>query len=155
MKPIFKTDLCLVILFAASLLTGIRIHYANDFQTHDVNDFQTHDVWHTWSVIHFFVNIALLVTAIIHIKQHWGWFKTLFIPTIRVFSYQSVLHIRWPKYQSFSFSISPSNEYSGFIPLGLTGFEMSAIEWQFKHSLALPFFGIGMKTDLFQSCGHC
>ena len=33
--------------------------------------------------------------------------------------------------------------------------EMSAIMWQFKHSLALPFFGIGMKTDRFQSCGHC
>ena len=32
---------------------------------------------------------------------------------------------------------------------------MSAIVWQFEHSLALPFFGIGMKTDLFQSCGHC
>ena len=32
---------------------------------------------------------------------------------------------------------------------------MSAILWQFEHSLALPFFGIGMKTDLFQSCGHC
>ena len=34
-------------------------------------------------------------------------------PSIRVFSNQSVLHIRWPKYWSFSFSISPSNEYSG------------------------------------------
>ena len=33
--------------------------------------------------------------------------------------------------------------------------EMSAIVWQFEYSLALPFFGIGMKTDLFQSCGHC
>ena len=33
--------------------------------------------------------------------------------------------------------------------------EMSAIVWQHEHSLALPFFGIGMKTDLFQSCGHC
>ena len=33
--------------------------------------------------------------------------------------------------------------------------EMSAIVWQFEHSLALPFFGIGMKTDLFQSCGPC
>ena len=33
--------------------------------------------------------------------------------------------------------------------------EMSAIVWWFEHSLALPFFGIGMKTDLFQSCGHC
>ena len=33
--------------------------------------------------------------------------------------------------------------------------EMSATVWWFAHSLALPFFGIGMKTDLFQSCGYC
>ena len=33
--------------------------------------------------------------------------------------------------------------------------EISAVVWWFEHSLALPFFGIGMKTDLFQSCGHC
>ena len=43
-------------------------------------------------------------------------------PSIRVFSNGSVLCIRWPKYWSFSFSVSPSNEYSGLIfPLGLTG----------------------------------
>ena len=42
-------------------------------------------------------------------------------PGIRVFSNESVLCIRWPKYWSFSFSISPSNEYSGLIPLGWTG----------------------------------
>ena len=42
-------------------------------------------------------------------------------PSVRVFSNVSVLHIRWPKYWSFSFSISPSYEYSGLIPLGLTG----------------------------------
>ena len=37
----------------------------------------------------------------------------------------------------------------------LLTYEMSAIVRQFAHSLALPFFGIGMKTDLFQSCSHC
>ena len=37
------------------------------------------------------------------------------LPSIRVFSSESVLHIKWPKYWSFSFSISPSNEYSGLI----------------------------------------
>ena len=42
-------------------------------------------------------------------------------PSIRVFSSDSTLHIRWPKYWSFSFSISPPNEYSGLISLGLTG----------------------------------
>ena len=39
----------------------------------------------------------------------------LIFPSIRVFSKESILHIRWPKYWSFSFSISPSNEYSGLI----------------------------------------
>ena len=42
-------------------------------------------------------------------------------PSIRVFSNKSVFHISWPKYWSFSFSISSSNEYSGLISLGLTG----------------------------------
>ena len=37
-------------------------------------------------------------------------------PSVRVFSYESALHIRWPKYWSFSFNISPSNECSGLIP---------------------------------------
>ena len=44
----------------------------------------------------------------------------LVFPSIRVFSNELVLHIRWPKYWSFSFSISPSNENSGLISLGLT-----------------------------------
>ena len=42
-------------------------------------------------------------------------------PSIRVFSNESVLHIRWPKYWNFSFSISPSNEYSDWFHLGWTG----------------------------------
>ena len=42
-------------------------------------------------------------------------------PSVRVFSSESALRIRWPKYWSFSVSISPSNEYSGLISLGWTG----------------------------------
>ena len=42
-------------------------------------------------------------------------------PSIRVFSSETALPIRWPKYWSFSFSSSPSNEYQGWFPLGLTG----------------------------------
>ena len=44
-----------------------------------------------------------------------------FIPSTRVFSNESVLHIRWPKYWSFSFSISPSSEYSGLISFRMVG----------------------------------
>ena len=42
-------------------------------------------------------------------------------PSIRVFSNQLILHIRWPEYWSFSFNISPSNEHPGLSPLGWTG----------------------------------
>ena len=42
-------------------------------------------------------------------------------PSIRVFSNESALHIRWPKYWSFSFNISPSNEHPDWSPLGWTG----------------------------------
>ena len=47
-------------------------------------------------------------------------------PTIRVFSNESVLHIRWPKYWSFSFSISPFNEYSGLISFRIDWFDLLA-----------------------------
>ena len=50
-------------------------------------------------------------------------------PSIRVFSNELILPIRWPKYWSFSFSISPSNEYSGLISfLGLTGFDLLTVQ---------------------------
>ena len=45
-------------------------------------------------------------------------------PSIRVFSNESALHNRWPKYWSFSFSISPSNEYSGLISLRIDWFDL-------------------------------
>ena len=41
------------------------------------------------------------------------------------------------------------------LSITLLACEISTIVWEFEHSLALPIFGIGMKTDLFQSCGHC
>ena len=49
-------------------------------------------------------------------------------PSIRVFSNESVLHIRWPKYWSFSFSISPSNEYSGPISFRIDWFDLLAVQ---------------------------
>ena len=49
-------------------------------------------------------------------------------PGIRVFSNDSVLHIRWPKYWNFSFSISPSNEYSGLIFFRMDRFDLLAVQ---------------------------
>ena len=49
-------------------------------------------------------------------------------PSIRVFSNESTLNIRWPKYWSFSFSISPSNEYSGLISFRIDWFDLLAVQ---------------------------
>ena len=53
---------------------------------------------------------------------------TSIFPSIRVFSNELVLHIRWPTYWSFSFSISPSNEYSGLISFRLDWLDLLAVQ---------------------------
>ena len=57
------------------------------------------------------------------------------LPSIRVFSNESVLHIRWPKYWSFSFSTSLSNEYSGFISLRIDWLDLLAVQGTLKSLL--------------------
>ena len=57
------------------------------------------------------------------------------IPTIKVFSNKSVLHIRWPKYCSFSFSISPPNEYSGLISFRMVWLDLLAVQGTLKSLL--------------------
>ena len=56
-------------------------------------------------------------------------------PSIRVFSNESVLHIRWPKYWSFSFSISPLNEYSGLISFRMDWLDLLAVQGTLKSLL--------------------
>ena len=59
----------------------------------------------------------------------------LISPSIRVFSNESVLLIRWPKYWSFSFSISPSNDYSGQIPFRTDWLDLLAVQGTLKSLL--------------------
>ena len=56
-------------------------------------------------------------------------------PSIKVFSIESALHIRWPKYWSFSFNISPSNEYSGLISFRMDWLDLLAVQGTFKSLL--------------------
>ena len=58
--------------------------------------------------------------------------------SISVFSNESVLHSRWPKYWSFSFSISPYSEYSGLISLGIDWFDLLAVQGTRKSLLQHP-----------------
>jgi len=56
-------------------------------------------------------------------------------PSIRVFSNKSALRIRWPKYWSFSISISPSNEYSWLVSFRMDWFDLLAVQWTLKSLL--------------------
>ena len=56
-------------------------------------------------------------------------------PSIRVFSNESILHIRWPKYWSFSFSISPSNEYSGLTSFRIDWLDLLSVQGTFESLL--------------------
>ena len=67
-------------------------------------------------------------------------------PSIRVFFHESALHIRWPKYWSFSFSISPSSEYSGLISFRIDWFDRLAIQGILKSLLQCPV----SKASIFQ-----
>ena len=67
-------------------------------------------------------------------------------PSIRVFPNESVLHIRWPKYWSFSFSISPSNEYSGLISFQIDWFDLPALQGILESSLTPQFKNINFSV---------
>ena len=63
-------------------------------------------------------------------------------PNIRIFSNESALHIRWPKYWSFSFNISPSNEYSGLIFFRMDWLDLFAVQGTLKSSPTPQFKSI-------------
>ena len=92
-------------------------------------------------VLHYLPEFAQLISIesvmpsnhliLCHLLLFW---PSIF-PSIRVFSNESVLRIRWPKYWSFSFSISPSNEYSGLISLRIDWFDLLAVQGTLKSLL--------------------
>ena len=70
-----------------------------------------------------------------HLIPHCPLLLPSIFPSIRVFSNESVLHIRQLKYWSFSFSISPSNEYLGFISFRIDWFDLLAVQGTLKSLL--------------------
>ena len=72
------------------------------------------------------MSVALVMPSNHLILCHPLLFLPSIFPSIRVFSNESVLHIRWPKYWSFSFNISPSNEHPGLISFRMDGLDLLA-----------------------------
>ena len=81
------------------------------------------------------MSVELVMTSSHHILCHPLLLLPPVFPSIRVFSNDSVLCIRWPKYWSFSFSISPSNEYSGLISFRTDWLDLLAVQGTLKSLL--------------------
>ena len=107
------------------------------------SSFQAHGLQHavllcpspnSWSLLKFMSN-ELMMPSNHLILCHPLFFMTSIFPSIRVFSNESVLHIRWPKYWSFSFSISLSNAYSGLISFRMYWLDLLAVQETLKSLL--------------------
>ena len=88
----------------------------------------------SWSLLKL-MSIAVVTPSNHLILCHPLLLPPSIFPSIRVFSNESFLHIRWPKYWSFSFSISPSNEYSGLISFRIDWFDLLAVQGTLKSLL--------------------
>ena len=92
-----------------------------------------------------FMSIELLMLSNHLILGHIFLVPSIF-PSITVFSSVLALHIIWSNYWSFSFSISPSNKYSGLISFRIHWFDLLAVQGDFKSSPALQFESINSKV---------
>ena len=88
----------------------------------------------SWNLVTlmFTESVMLSIYLILYL---WLLLLPSIFPRIRVFSKELALHIRWPKYWSFSFSISPSNEYSGLILFRINLFDILAVQGTLKNLL--------------------
>ena len=89
-----------------------------------------------------FMSIESVMSSNHLILCHPLLLPSVFFPSIRVFSNESVLPIRWPKYWTFSFSISPSNEYSGLISFRMDWLDLLAVQGTLESSPTPQFKSI-------------
>ena len=91
-------------------------------------------ITNSWSLLKL-MSIVLVMPSNHLILCHPLLLLSSIFPSIRIFSNESVLRIRWPKYWSFSFSISPSNEYSGLISFRMDWLDLLAFQGTLKSLL--------------------
>ena len=108
------------------------------------NSLQLHELQAHQDSVSFTISqslLKLMSTELVMPSNHLVLCHPLLLPSIfpsiRVFSHESALCIRWPNYWSFSFSISPSNEYSGLISFRIDWFDLPAVQETLKRVLRL------------------
>ena len=91
-------------------------------------------ITNSWSLLKL-ISIELVMPSNHLIPRHPLRLLPSIFASIRVFSNESILRIRWPNYWSFSFSISPSNEYSGLISFRIDWLDLLAVQGTLKNLL--------------------
>ena len=85
-------------------------------------------ITYSWNLLKLISIESVIPSNHLILCRHHLLLPPSIFPSIRVFSKESALHIRWPKYWSFSFSISPSNEYSGLISFRMDWLDLLAVQ---------------------------
>ena len=98
-------------------------------------------ITNSWSLLKL-MSIKLVIPSNHFMLCHPLLLPSSIFPNIRVFSNESVLHIKWPKYWSFTFSISPSIEYSGLISFRMDWLDLLAVQGTLKSSPTPQFDSI-------------
>ena len=93
----------------------------------------------SWSLLKFMSIYSVMQSNLLFLCCPFLRLPPVF-PSIRAFSSEWALHIRWPKYWSFSLSTSSSNEYSGSVSFRFDWFDLSAVQGTFKESAPAPQF---------------
>ena len=91
-------------------------------------------ITNSWSSLRFTSIESVMPSKYIIFCHHFSLIPSIF-PNIRVFSNESALLMKWPKYWSFSFSINPSKEYSGLISFRIDLFDLLAVQGTLKSFL--------------------
>ena len=107
---------------------------SDSLQPHGLKHTRPLCITNSWSLLKL-MSIELVMPSNHLILCHPLLLLTSIFPSIRVFSNESVLHIRWPKYWSISFSISPFNEYSGLISFRIDWLALLAVQGTLKSLL--------------------
>ena len=137
-QRIFLIRICALFFYTWCHCTHNRLQFSHSVVS---NSLQPYGLQHGLPVHHQLLEftqtyaIELVMPSNHLILCHPLLLPPLIFPSIRVFSNESVLHIRWPKYWSFSFNISPSNKYSGLISFRMDWLDLLAVQGSLKSLL--------------------
>ena len=125
MKKIFVIDWLLILVFAITAFSGFELHFAGHFSSHNV--------WHNWAVFHTIASLAFAVVGVLHIKTHWGWYKSLIAKgrgnKSRVTIYLSSIYI--------------ITIITGFVLLNISGANTNVGLWHYRIGIILTIISAG------------